>query len=273
LRNAQTVSFYALNSSLHEFRYPFQQSAAIEENIVPLPPTKDAYIASLRGQFRKQLLVAEENIKNAFPSYEVKHYARNKISPEVVTEILALVKQRTIVKGIADYTDAIDRNALEQTLSRYGEVVVCTIGNKVCSGSISFRVDKRSFLTISAYDSAYNAYMLGNLVWISAISRAIDNKCEECWMMGGSAEHKARFRAQRTIFNSITVYRSGFHAVTNWHIYGRHWANKKRLDMKAYVKAMSGDDSFIGHSLARILTLDRTVRSKLNRKSSLKAER
>jgi hypothetical protein len=272
LTKAHTVSFYALNCSLHQFRYPFQQNAAVEENIVLLPPTKDAYMTNLRGQFRKQLLRAEENFKNAFPSYEIKHYARNKIPPDVITEILALAKQRTIAKGIADYTGTIDRKALDKTLARYGEVIVGTIDNKVCSGSISFRVDKRSFLTISSYESAYNQYMLGNLIWMAAISRAIDDKCEECWMMGGSAEHKARFRAQRTIFNSITVYRSGLHAVTNWHTYGLHWAKKKRSDVKKYVKAMSGNNSLIGHSFAQVLTLNRTIRSKLNRSSSPKSE-
>lgn len=189
----------------------------------------------------------------------------------MVTEILALAKQRTFVKGIRDYTEAIDRQALDKTLCKYGEIVVGTIKNKVCSGSIGFRVDKRSFLTISTYDSTYNEYMLGNLVWLTAIFRAIDYKCEECWLMGGSVEHKARFRAQRKIFNSITVYRSEFHAMMNWRTYGRHWASKKRTDIKAYVKATSRGNSFIGKSFARALAMNKAIRAKLNRNSSAKA--
>lgn len=261
-KNVQTVGFYALNCSLEEFRYPFQQTAAIEENIVLLPPTRDAYLKSLRGQFRKQLLAAEEGVRSVYPSYRLIHYARQDIPGETVNDILDLVKQRTIVKGIDDYTLAINRKALQQTLDKYGEIIVGTIDGKICSGSIGFRVDRRSFLTIAAYDTAYSEYMLGNLIWFAAISRAIERKCEECWLMGGAADHKSRFRAKCTIFNNIVAYRSRFHALTNWQTYGRYWADKEREKIKRYIKARASKDTFIGQLLSRILTLNKKMRSR-----------
>jgi hypothetical protein len=255
LKHVQNIQFYALNTHLDIFPFPYQQVPAIHENIIFLPSHKDAYLASLRGYFRNPLLASIRKIKADHPTYKLEYFSRDTIPAHVIDQILELARKRAISRAGAIYTDSIDRIALAKTLQRYGQVAIATINGEICAGSIWFNVGKRHFHYIVAYDSTYNKYVLGNQIWLEAILRTLDLDGDEVWLMGGFSEHKAKFQAKPHVFRTIAIYKSRLHCFINWGTFSRHWIQQQRLSIKTTGKALASRKDFVGRIAGAVLSI------------------
>lgn len=238
-RKAETISFYALDTRLEDFAFPFQQTGALEENIIYFSKTKETYLASIRPAFLKKLKKSAELIKADHPTYKISYFARTQIKKAHVEDVLELAKKRMISKGKQNYTDSIDIVPLMATLRSYGHLVVATIDDKVCAGSISCKVGQRNFHQVAAHDPAYDRYELGNQIWLAAILHSFDLNGSECWLMGGKSEQKSKFRARQHILNTIIVYRSRFHVFLNCKTFLGLWLRQKNANIKPRLKVMA----------------------------------
>lgn len=231
-KRASVIRFYALRVSELKLSLPYQQLPELEENIITFPSSKEDYLQSLRGQFRKTLRTSEERLRSAHPSFKIDFFERDGIELNVVREILTLADKRMIAKGGKSYTRSVNLNALMKTVKEYGHVAVASIEGKVCAGSLWFRVGKRHFHTIAAHDPEYDQYILGSQIWMAAILHSHDLSGKECWLMGGAREHKAKFRARTEIFTSIAIYRSKLHILMNMPTYVVLWLRKNARAIK-----------------------------------------
>jgi hypothetical protein len=261
----RVIRFYGIDASLDRFAFPFQQLESIEENIVQLPASKEQYLASLRPQFAKQIRAREEKIAQAYPSFTVQTADRGDIQEQHVTDILALATKRMIATGRATYSEKVDRTALMKTLKKYGHVVMATIDGRICAGSIFFSVGKKHFHAYIAHDPQYDEYMLGNQMWLAAILYSIELRGEECWLMGGARLHKSRFKAKPYAFNSITVYRSRFHALLHGPLLVDQWLKQKKRAFKAACKAELENQTPIGRLIEKSLVARNALQSKKTR--------
>lgn len=210
-KRAHAVRFYALDLTLDKLCYPFRQFSSLEENVVPLRLGKEAYLGKVKGQFKKQLRVAEEQIRAAYPDFSIALLAQQDIAIDTVKAIMALAQKRMRAKGRDDYTRSIDLTAMAPLLRVCGYVVVARIGERICGGAVWFATGNRHFHQLAAHDPEFDTYMLGNQLWFAAILRSLELGAEECWLMGGYSAHKARFGARTKSLNSITLYRSRPH--------------------------------------------------------------
>jgi hypothetical protein len=238
-RKAQAISFYALDTRIEDFPLPFQQTGALEENIIYFSKTKEMYLASIRPAFLKKLNKSAELIRADHPTYKISYFARTQIKKAHVEDVLELAKKRMISKGKQNYTDSIDIVPLMATLRSYGHLVVATIDDKVCAGSISCKVGQRNFHQVAAHDPAYDRYELGNQIWLAAILHSFDLNGSECWLMGGKSEQKSKFRARQHILNTIIVYRSRFHVFLNCKTFLDLWLRQKNANIKPRLKVMA----------------------------------
>ncbi|GAB3472413.1 hypothetical protein GCM10027321_45430 [Massilia terrae] len=261
-KSAQVIRFYGLDASLERSSLPCQQLQSIEENIIHLPPSKEAYLSSLRPQFAKQIRVGAAKIAEDHPSFRLRMVDRGAIEEHQVTQILALAKQRMDAKGCAAYSEKVDRVALLSTLQRYGHLVMATIDDRICAGSISFSVGRKHFHAFIAHDPDYDQYMLGNQMWLAAILYAIELRAEECWLMGGARAHKARFRAKPYTFNSITLYRSRMHALRHGRLFAEQLLRLKKIALKAACKEQLEKKTLLGRLIEKSIIARNALQAK-----------
>lgn len=264
-KRAQLIQFYAMDVSLEQFGRPYQQLPSLEENIIYYPASRDAYLASLRPQFLKQLSQGTAKIKEAHPSFQLHYANRAEINEDDVVQVLELTKKRMLSKGREVYAEKVNRNALVKTLEKYGHVVTATIDEKICAGSIFFSVGKRHFHQYIAHNPEYDQYVLGNQIWLAAILYSLELRGEECWLMGGARLHKSRFRAKPQVFNSLTIYKSKPHAVLNMRILASQWLQQKKSELSSLAKAQVEEKTLAGRWIEKSLAIKDTLQPNKSR--------
>jgi hypothetical protein len=232
-----TVRFQAIDSKLDFCPYPFLQKQALEENVILLPPTKDIYMASLRSQFRKQILTQEVAIRAKYPGFKIKILSGNQIDDEVIGKILSLASKRMASKGSHDYTTSIDRDALGKIFRKYGYVALGVVDEEVCGGAMWLSVGARHFHQIAAHDPQYDEFTLGSQLWLAAILHCIELGGAECWLMGGASGHKAKFLAKVRELNEIVVFKSKVHLSLCFRLLAKHWYEYSKTWLKKKMKA------------------------------------
>ena len=267
-KRAQTISFYAIDLAPCQFIFPSQFLASLEENVIFFPPKADDYSKTLKGQFRKQLRVSNEQLLADHPGYRLTHYSKNEIDQESVKAILDVAKQRMRAKGKADYTRDIDVAVLTGMLRNCGHMTVAYIDDRICGGAMWFSVGKRHFHQLAAYDPAYGRYMLGNQIWLAAILHSLHLGGSECWLMGGASAHKARFGARKKVLNSFTVYRSTWHIGLNIDRYISIWLRQNTGRGKAALKKLSTRSTGAGRAVGRVLLIASAIKSVVHQATS-----
>jgi hypothetical protein len=252
-KRVQTISFYALDTDAVHFEFPFQHLAVLEENIIYFPTGVEDYLTCLKGQFRKQLRISKEQMLAEHPAYEIKVISGAEIQPEHVRAILGLAKARMCQKGKDDYTRQVDVSIVMNMLRKCGHMAIAVIGNEICGGAMWFSVGRRHFHQLAAYNSNYDRYMLGNQIWLAAISYSLRLGGRECWLMGGASMHKARFGAQKKVFSSYVFYRSRLHIFLNLRKCASMWTKDRIRKTKAALKQMSEKPDFLGRCVKKSL--------------------
>lgn len=254
-RQAEVISFYALDIALPAFAFPFQCRDVLEENVIYFPPTVDDYIKSLKGQFRKQLRIFNEQMLANYPTYAIKIFSRKEIQAEHIQAVVGFARSRMLLKGKDDYTRRLDVPVLTKMLRACGYMAVAMVDDKICGGAMWFSVGRRHFHQLAAHDAQYDRYMLGNQIWLAAISHSLRLGGSECWLMGGSSAHKARFGAHRKVFCSCLLYRSNLHIVLNLPLYTSMWAKERLCSTKTVIKDMSTKPTPAGRCIKKGLLI------------------
>lgn len=260
-KQAQTISFYAIDLAPCQFIFPSQFLASLEENVIFFPPNTDDYSKTIKGQFRKQLRVSNEQLLSDHPDYRLIHYSRKEIYQESVRAILDVAKKRMRAKGNADYTRDIDVDRLTRMLRICGHMTVAYIDDRICGGAIWFSVGKRHFHQLAAHDPAYSRYMLGNQIWLAAIQHSLHLGGQECWLMGGASAHKARFGARKKVLNSLTLYRSTWHIGLNLDRYISIWLKHNTGQGKVALKKLSTRSTPAGRLVGKVLLIASAIQS------------
>lgn len=261
------VHFYALRnfSPAGKLHRMYQAVPQIEENIATLPETQQQFLARMSAQTRGRILRSIRKIKAEHPSYEFLVVDKNSITAEHLHDIAALAARRMLGKGARPYLHEADIPQLLALARTHGRVALLRIDGRIVAGNLLFQVADRCFSQLIAHDPDLNAYGLGNQLQLQVILLAIDEGTKEFWMMGGSAEDKARFLTTREIFESITVYRSRTAAMFSWRAVAANTMKRAMFDLKNAIKASSGDADLRGKSFATMLRVARALRLAIRR--------
>jgi CelD/BcsL family acetyltransferase involved in cellulose biosynthesis len=89
-----------------------------------------------------------------------------------------------------------------------GLVNVVLINDRLCAGSLSYRIGSNYFAFVNAYDADYEHYWLGILCYYFTIRESILRGGKELHMGFGRYEYKNRLLAVQRDFDRIVIYRS-----------------------------------------------------------------
>ncbi|MGF6272819.1 hypothetical protein ABIB38_001175 [Massilia sp. UYP11] len=264
---ARRIEGYALDTQVAAsgFAFPIQVRPQLEENVVDLPPSADAYMRQLGKSTRELMRRSMRKCAAQFPSCRFEVLSTHQITPRHVRELVRLTDQRMDARSAERYVVNADIDRMARLARSHGYLGLMLIEETIVAASLCFKVGARHFLYLVGHDPRFDAFRPGRQVTLHVIFHAITLGGRELWMMGGHHDWKSHFLARRKTLSSVTIYRSRAAALACWRPLLRNAARSRLHDLKLLmeeVQARGGAGGrLLGHSLAAL----RHARKRLRR--------
>jgi CelD/BcsL family acetyltransferase involved in cellulose biosynthesis len=188
--------------------FPFQRFNALEDIVLTLPATVDAYVANLGKATRRTIRGYMNRLLRAYPSFRFEVFETVNIREHDVMSIIHMNQARMADKDkVSAYHDA-EAQRIFQLARACGLVCILLLDERVCAGAVSFRTGSHYFMTLAAHDPQFDAFRLGTLNGFLNISECIKRGGKECHLLWGRHEYKYRFLGVERALDNVAVYRS-----------------------------------------------------------------
>ncbi|MFL6671701.1 MAG: GNAT family N-acetyltransferase [Massilia sp.] len=206
--SVQRISFPALRATIGKLPFPYQQFDWLEDIVLELPPTPDAYFAALGKNMRTSLKRYQKKISADFPGFRYAFYERGDAGEQDLAAIVALSSARISSKNQLPSHTGDKTRQLIRLVKECGVVLVATIDGRVCAGVICTRFGGNVFMHVVAHDPAYDDYRLGKVCCYLSICDAIARGAREYHFLSGRYEYKYRLLGEQRDFDRLVIYRS-----------------------------------------------------------------
>jgi hypothetical protein len=206
--SVSVISFQAIQTSVQWLPFPFQQYNEKEEFAIRLPATPDEYTASLGKATRSNIKRYSRRLAESFPGFTHKTYENGEVDEQQVRAILQISKVRMTDKKKKFSVDEKMAEGLVELSKTCGFVNVVMIGDRICAGSVSYRIGANYFAFVNAHDPEFDSYWLGTLCYYYTICASIVRGGKRLHMGWGRYEYKSRLLGEQQDFDSLVIYRS-----------------------------------------------------------------
>jgi len=270
---ARRIEGYALDTSIDvsTFAFPIQVLPQLEENVVELPASADAYMRQLGKSTRELMRRSMRKCAAQFPTCRFEVLSTHQITPRHVRELVHLTDQRMDSRNAEPYVENTDIDRIVRLARSHGYLGIMLIEEKIVAATLCFRVGTRHFLHLVGHDPRFDAYRLGRQVNLHTIFHAIAVGGRELWMMGGHHGWKSHFLARRKTLSSVTIYRSRVAALACWRTFLRNAARSRLHDLRLSVASVQAREGAGNRLLARMPGALRGAKKFLRRLRSAQA--
>lgn len=270
----RNVHFYALDTTITPagIGHPCQSVPQVEEFVVTLPESTDAFLRQMPYQTRARILKSIRRIQRDYPTYRFEIRVQGDIEPGHIREMVRMADERMKSKGLPSYIAVSEVESLARLARTYGLIGLIYIDGAVCGGTLCYRVGTRYFSRLITHDPHFDAYGLGNQLQLSILQHCIASGGTEVWMMGGATESKRRFVAQRRLLNSITVYRSRLDAWISIRRYASNQWKRTLFSCREHVRARSADTGMLGRAALHFIAAAKAARGMCRRARAFAAQ-
>jgi hypothetical protein len=228
-RAVSVIRLPALRAAALRLPFPFQRFDCIEDIVLELPATNEAYFAELGKNMRASLKRYQKKIVTELPGFRYAFYEKDKISEQHVAAIVALSSARIASKQQAPTHTSEKTRQLLRLVRECGVVLVATLDGRICAGVICTCVAGNFFMHVVAHDPAYDDYRLGKICCYLSIRDAIARGGGEYHFLSGRYDYKYRLLGRQRDFDRVVIYRSRLALLRNaklfvqtaWRGYGR----------------------------------------------------
>ncbi|MGZ5817662.1 MAG: GNAT family N-acetyltransferase [Burkholderiaceae bacterium] len=206
--SVDVISFHAVDTDVTPSHRPYQRINCLEDIVLTLPHTTEEYFNSLGKSTRKTIKGYTNKLTRDFPSFQIKTYITKDADEQLVRTIIDFNRARMLSTG---KVSAFDESAVKHIIhfvQAYGMICVATINEKICAGSISYRVGDNYFMHVSAHDPQYDSYRLGVLFRYRTICESIHRGGRECHFLWGRQEFKFSLLGIQRDLHDLVLYRS-----------------------------------------------------------------
>lgn len=213
--SVNVISFHAVQAQLRKLPSPYQRFNCLEDMVLTLPRTAADYLASLGRSTRSYVNRFQSKLRRDHPSFAFRAYAAGEIDEQHVRRVIELNRARMSAKGKVSINDEDTARCIVQLAMECGMVCVITINDRICAGTVNYRIGNNYFLEVIAHDPAYNDYRLGTICCYLTVCECIANGAGEYHLLWGQDEYKTRMRAVRRDLDHVDVYRSRMQILLN----------------------------------------------------------
>jgi hypothetical protein len=205
---ARVVLLRAVHIPRTAWDYPSQQYDYLEDLWIALPPSVDAYTASLSKNNRRNVRRHDKSLRNELGRYEFAVHEKDAIDPRHVDAIILFNHARMASKNKTSAVDERESEHIKELVREYGRVGVITIDDHVCAGAIGCQVRDNYFLLLMAHDPHYDRFSLGFLCCYMFICDCIARRGKEFHFLWGDYDYKRSFLSQCRSLDKLLLYRS-----------------------------------------------------------------
>lgn len=202
------ISFSLIGRDIGRLSLPFQQYGHSEDILVTLPPSPEAYLASLGSKTRHNIRHQLKAIAHDYPGLQFRTLEHGGIGRQDVLDLIALKKRNTDEKGIDFGISAQESTWLAEQAQESGLLVVATAENRLCGGSLSLRLGDHYFAYVVAYDTEFSRYSLGMLCCYLAMQEKIARRARVAHLSWGRQQYKFKLQGVQHDTASLDIYRS-----------------------------------------------------------------
>ncbi|MDB5822270.1 MAG: family N-acetyltransferase [Herminiimonas sp.] len=234
--DVSVIGFNAIHTDLNKSKFPFQRFNHLEDFVIALPQTADAYRLALGSSLRKTLRTFGNKIRRLYPSFSHEVQEAADIDEQNVRAILEFSRARITAKGKKWGIDEAECERIVALARTCGVVSVISINGQVCAGAISFRAGDAMFMRVCSHDPAFDDLRLGTVARFYAIEALIDRGAKSCHLLWGKQPYKYQFLATPQPLDNVTLYRSWAHMLGQRRLVLQ---NMRRAAIRS-LKAMAG---------------------------------
>jgi hypothetical protein len=202
------ISFYAIATDTGAIGYPLRAHECLEDIVLPLPGSADAYREALGKNTRAAVRRYHSKLRRDFPSFRFDVTASAEVDEQQLRQVIVLNRARMSAKNQVSYHTERSTEQLMRLVRKYGVVGVATIDSQVCAGIICFFIGTSCQMAVVAHDPAYDDYRLGKLCCYLSICDAIERGAAEYHFGWGRFDYKFKMRGQLKPLYRVAVYRS-----------------------------------------------------------------
>ena len=245
------ITFRAVQASICRLPFPYQRFNCLEDIVLTLPATPQAYLASLGKSTRQNIKYYLKAFQRSFPSYRFEILVKSEVSEQHVREIVRLSGARMAVKKKISLHDEKKTKQLIELVRMHGFVAVETIDGRVCAGVICTRSGANYFMHVIAHDPEYDRYSLGTLCCYLTICECIERSGKEFHFLWGRLEYKYRFLGLQRELDRVAVYRSPAQFMLNGDIALKIAFRGYGRQLKRWLLDPKRTNSLIGRALTK----------------------
>lgn len=188
--------------------FPHQSLQSLENIVLALPASAQAYHASLSKNTRRNLKRYGERMVRDFPSFTWEVVEGRDVDDQDVRAIIRLNVVRMASKSKVSAYDATETERMVALVRQCGVVGIARIDGRVCAGALSFRTGGNYALSVLSHDPAYNDYSPGMLCAYNTICECIARGAREFHFLWGRYDYKFLLLAEERPLVKLTIYRS-----------------------------------------------------------------
>jgi len=221
---------------------PYQAAEVLEDVVLVLPATADAYLRSLGSSTRSAIKRRITQLRKEYPSFAFEFQTKEAIDPARLTEVIQYHRLRMHEKGKISGVDVEYEAKIMKLVPRYGLVGLATINGEFAAGQVVYVVGSHGYFDMTAHDSKYSHVSIGRVAIYNLICECIARGMTEFHFLFGAYDYKYRLGGHDRQLVSLAIYRSRLHVVRNLRFYSRQTAKatlrtiRQRIDEVAWMK-------------------------------------
>lgn len=250
---ASAISFKAVVGDIRRLDFPSQCFNILEDIVVTLPESADAYFSGLSSSMRRHIKRYTKKIDEGIPDWQFRVYAGDEIEESTIRAVIELNRMRMSGKNKVSGIDEHETTRLVKMAKQCGMIGVIIIDGKICAGTLCFRIGSNFFLNVIAHDPRYDEYWLGTLGCYLTARECIARGGKEFHLLWGRYNYKFMLAGVQRDLNNVVIYRSRAHMWKNAGLVLQAWRQARMRRLSVWLHDAKDSNSVAAKSAMGLL--------------------
>lgn len=254
------VRFHAVQAQRWQLPMPCQQYNCLEDTVLALPHDASDYLAGLGKSTRSYIHRYLNKLRRDFPTFRFEALSASQMDPDQLLRVIEFNRSRMQGKGKISRNDEESAQRIIRLAQECGFAGIVTIDDKVCAGTINYRVGDNYFLEVLAHDPLYNDYRLGTLCCYLTVCECIARGGKEYHFLWGQDEYKSRLGGVQRDLDHLVLYRSHLHMLANSGTVARNYKDALERKARLWLRGARRENKLIARVITAALQRLRALR-------------
>jgi hypothetical protein len=179
-----------------------------EDYVLPIPASKECWLASLSARTRERLRLHVRQATNERNGISLHISQRNEIDESDVRYLLKLNHDRMQKKGKSYGISAYEEDQLCRQTKIVGYLFLLKKNEQICAGLLCSVVGSNIYMHVLAHDTKYDAMRLGWVCCYQAVEHLISEGFQQIHFLWGHYEYKRKMGAKLVELYRVLIFKN-----------------------------------------------------------------